>query len=133
MRSITRSSGVAAMSSLARVMLSAQSHAAGDADRLTGDIARLIGGQEQGCGGNLVGVTQPPQQSNIRHGVENFVATLRYGPFEHRGSDRSGRDRISGDSITRILARDAFCKGNNAALRRGIDGAAFGPQPRGFG
>src|SRR6185437_9481903 len=99
MRSITRSIGAAAMSSRVRAMLSAQSHATGDADGLTGDVGGLIGGQEQRRGGNLFGLAQPTQQSGVRHGVENSVAPVGYRLFEQRGADWSRRDHIRGNSI----------------------------------
>src|SRR5713226_7921868 len=71
MRSIARSIGAIAISGPAPAMLSAQSHPAGNTNRLAGDVGRLIGSQKQHGRGNLFGLAEAPQQGCVGHGAED--------------------------------------------------------------
>ena len=55
----------------------------------------------------------------------NLVAAFGDGALQHRRADRSRRDRIGGNAEARILARDALCEGDHAALGGGINRATL--------
>src|SRR6266567_9008142 len=76
--------------------------AAVHADDLTGDVARVIGAQEGGGGGDVLRNAQPADWAPRGHLVDHLFAGWplreRRG-HEHGSDDGPGRDRVDGDPV----------------------------------
>src|SRR5699024_6107141 len=71
-------------------------HAAVDVQRLPQDVARLGGGEEDVGGGELGGLSRPPERGALAE-LGQGLLRLAVG-YLQRGPDRTGSDRVDADA-----------------------------------
>ena len=98
--------------------------AAGDTDRLPGDIARVIARQEGDHTRIIFGHTQALHRNGSLQTLLNFFTHFRIdrNSGEQRRIGRSGANRVHANSVSRILPGQRLTESNHTALTRGING-----------
>src|SRR6185369_16949099 len=98
---------------------------AGHGERVAGDVARLVGGEEEHGVGDLEGLAEAAQRGHVIGAVlHRLVQPSQPGP-EPLGVDRARRHRVHVDAMLGQLEGDVPHEAVHARLGGGVRGAAL--------
>ncbi|HLU35131.1 MAG TPA: hypothetical protein VKZ61_05115, partial [Thermomicrobiales bacterium] len=97
--------------------VSLERRAAGDGDDLAGDVAGIVGGEEDVGGGELGGLAGASERCVL---AERLLHLLVHGRDDERGPDRARSDGVDADALFDDLLLEGAGEGDNAALGRRI-------------
>src|SRR5262249_16751075 len=100
------------------------SPAAGHRERVAGDVARLVGGEEENGVSDLEGLAEPPERRHVIGAVLDGLVELLETGAEALGVDGPGRHSVHGDAVLGELEGDVPHEAVHAGLCRRIGGAA---------
>jgi len=126
---------MAAISDFEESILSKRAQAAIDDEIGAGNVAALVGSQEQRCGSNLLGVAKAVERSGGPKARPYRVSTFfRWRLRVDDGRvNRARADRVNTDTTVLEFRRPRAHKRTNAGLGCAVSGVARNPLERGDG
>src|SRR5205085_9120876 len=120
-------------SASAAPLTSRHREATGDGQRLAGDEAGIVGGEEDHGRSHVVGDAEPAPRDHALEALRELRALLRELLLEERRVGRTGAHAVYVDAMARDLARHGLGERDEPALGRGVHGLARRADAAGVG